>query len=200
MPERPRVLIIGDSISMGYHDVVVSALRDVADVTRVPENGRWSANILEYFDAWVPPVRPNVVHLNCGLHDIIRRPETNMAPRTALDTYIANVREIVQRIRSASSAEVIWGSTTPTNSDVFFKRTGNERRDADVHAYNSAAAWVMRELNVPITDLFSVIDTVGRNELLKDGVHFIERGSQLLGTAVANSVRKVLVAKGLVGK
>ena len=64
---------------------------------------------------------------------------------------------------------------------------------ADVAAYNAAARSVVEELDVPIDDLFAVVERAGKARLLtQDGVHFTDEGSQILAGAVAACLRQHL--------
>ena len=199
MPPRPHVLLVGDSISIGYHDAAVAALADVADVTRVPGNGGTSGNILERLEEWIVAVRPDLVHINCGLHDLARRPAEGLEPRTPLHLYEAQVRRIVERLSAETEAAVVWASSTPVNDERHRLRKNFQRRQDDVAAYNAAADRVMRELRVPIDDLHAVVVDAGADALLgPDGVHFRDDAYKRLGAAVADAVRNVLAAEGLV--
>ncbi|MBM4436329.1 MAG: SGNH/GDSL hydrolase family protein [Actinobacteria bacterium] len=200
MLERPHVLIIGDSTSMYFHTYVAAGLRDVADVTRVPDNGRTSTHILERFDAWVVAVQPDLVHLNCGLHDLGRHEARAWELKTPLDRYETNLRRIVARLQAETGARVIWASTTPV-IDAWQLRTKNfARREADVVAYNAVAAAVMASHGIPINDLHALVTAAGPDKLLgPDGVHFTEPGSALLGEHVARVVRDALLAAARVG-
>ena len=64
------IVLIGDSIRMGYQEKVREQLADWAYVWVPEENGGTSENILAHLDKWVLSRRADVVHINCGLHDI----------------------------------------------------------------------------------------------------------------------------------
>src|SRR5690349_15833132 len=52
-PKLPRVLLIGDSISMGYTLPTRAILAGRANVHRIPTNGATSANVLKNLDSWL---------------------------------------------------------------------------------------------------------------------------------------------------
>ena len=52
-PKLPRVLLIGDSISIDYTLGVRALLRSKANVYRVPENGGPTLNGVAKIDAWL---------------------------------------------------------------------------------------------------------------------------------------------------
>ncbi|MGC9318533.1 MAG: SGNH/GDSL hydrolase family protein, partial [Armatimonadota bacterium] len=65
-PELPRVLLIGDSISVGYTLPVRSILEGTANVHRIPENGGPTARGLERIEDWLGDERWDVIHFNWG--------------------------------------------------------------------------------------------------------------------------------------
>ena len=89
MSERPRLYVIGDSISMGYTPPLAELLAGRADVEHNPGNGGDSANVLANLDDWLAGRSPSVIHFNCGLHDIKVSRETH-AHQVPLDAYRAN--------------------------------------------------------------------------------------------------------------
>src|SRR5690349_5848626 len=69
-PGLPRVLIIGDSISMGYTLPVRTLLAGKANVHRIAENGGPTSNGVEKLSAWLGSGHWDVIHFNFGLHDL----------------------------------------------------------------------------------------------------------------------------------
>src|SRR2546423_11384575 len=69
-PGLARVLLIGDSISIGYTATVRKELAGKANVHRIPENGADTANGLKKIDDWLGDGRWDVIHFNWGLHDL----------------------------------------------------------------------------------------------------------------------------------
>src|SRR5262245_20817742 len=62
--ELPRVVLIGDSIRLGYAPRVAARLSGKAVVVSPTENGGDSASVLAHLDEWVLREKPDVVHLN----------------------------------------------------------------------------------------------------------------------------------------
>ncbi|MGB0272786.1 MAG: SGNH/GDSL hydrolase family protein, partial [Opitutales bacterium] len=52
-PSLPNVLLIGDSISIGYTVEVRKLLKGKADVFRIPTNGKYASYGLQNIDKWV---------------------------------------------------------------------------------------------------------------------------------------------------
>lgn len=185
----PLIVLIGDSIRMGYQSFVQEELRDEAEVWGPTQNGGTSSNVLAHLEEWVISRDPDVVHLNCGLHDIKKEfgAENNNIP---LEEYRKNVERILRTILENTSAKVIWAMTTPVNERRHHETKGFDRFETDVEAYNREATQIAQELGVRINNLYEVVMKSGRDRLLqKDGVHFTEEGSALLGRAVAEAVR-----------
>ena len=73
-------------------------------------------------------------------------------------------------------SRIIWAATTPVNPQWHEQNKGFVRLEADVDAYNEAAATVATELGLEIDDLFGAVEATGRDSLLgPDGVHFYTR-------------------------
>ena len=121
----PRVLLIGDSISMGYTKPVTELLKGRAVVTRNRGNAAHTANGLARMDEWLAAAGGNwdVIHFNFGLHDLKRvHPVTrknsndpNHPQQSPPATYEQQLRAIVLSLR-ATGAELVFASTTPVSS------------------------------------------------------------------------------------
>ncbi|MFM2166920.1 MAG: hypothetical protein RIS79_1291 [Verrucomicrobiota bacterium] len=68
-PKLPRVLLIGDSISIGHTRPVREKLRGKTDVHRIPQNGGATEVGLEKMTAWLGDGKWDVIHFHFGLHD-----------------------------------------------------------------------------------------------------------------------------------
>ena len=69
-PGLPRVLLIGDSISMGYTLSVRAHLQGRANVHHPPENCGDTGRGLRQVDPWLGSGRWDVIHFSFGLHDL----------------------------------------------------------------------------------------------------------------------------------
>jgi len=186
------IVLIGDSIRMGYQEKVREQLADRATVWAPNEATGNSDNVRARLDEWVLSRHADVVHINCGLHDIKKPFDTGIAA-VPLSRYTENVRSILTRIQAETVATVIWAMTTPVNYEWHHRAKRADRFEEDVIAYNAAALEICRELGVAVNDLFSLINSAGRDDLLlPDGVHFKPEGYALLGESVAAYIKKVL--------
>ncbi len=193
--ELPRVLLLGDSIRIGYAPLVAKKLDGIAVVVHPGmENCADTPTTLKGLDRWLAEAKPAVVHFNCGLHDLKLDKKTK-AHQVPLDRYEANLKQIVERLRKATP-HVVFATTTPILDDRHAARkAGFDRFDADVKRYNEAATKVLLSLGVPVHDLNRIVVENGPAKLLgKDGTHYTPEGYERLADAVADCIKRQLYA------
>jgi len=181
-----EVLIVGDSISIGYTPVVQKLLADAASVVRINENGGPTSNGIEKIDRWIGTAPWAVVHFNFGLHDIKLMPPDNKH-QVPLGQYQTNLRQIVARLKR-TGARLIFATTTPAP----LGKLSPPRNPPDVVDYNLAARAVMAENGVALNDLFTLALPQLSEIQQKENVHFTAAGYQKLGEQVAAVVRRHL--------
>ena len=115
-PGLPRVLIIGDSISMGYTLPTRELLKGKANLHRIPMNGGSTKDGVAKINGWLADGKWDVIHFNWGLHDLKRWKDGKLDPAgpqvSTLEEYEKNLRELVKKMK-ATGAKLIWASTTP---------------------------------------------------------------------------------------
>lgn len=187
-PGLPRVLLIGDSISIGYTLPVRALLEGQANVHRPPTNcGSTHSGVLN-LDQWLGEGKWDVIHFNWGMHDLKLMPSghQNVSP----EKYERHLRELVSRLQK-TRATLIFATTTPLARDT----EGKFRRVAGAeNAYNDAAKKVMNENGVKVNDLHAHALAKIESIQSKDGVHFTAEGSQFLARQVAASISEALNA------
>lgn len=195
-PSLPRVLLIGDSISIGYTLPVRKLLAGKANVHRVPTNARHTGIGLEKINEWLGDGKWDVIHFNWGLHDLCyrstdpdapnRRDKTNGRLDLTFEEYQQNLRKLV-RILKATSAELIWASTTPVPDGESGRIKGDEIK------YNKAAKKIMRKNGVLINDLHArAMRKLSEIQQPNGNVHFTPEGSGYLAERVAARIRYAL--------
>jgi lysophospholipase L1-like esterase len=198
---KKQVVLIGDSIRMGYQETVARQLADIADVWGPTENGAHTVNVLVNLHQWVfnRQPAPDLVHINAGLHDLKTIWYGGQQSVVPVEHYRHNVETILRTIRERTKAKVIWAMTTPV---IYERAHANhaqyrdfDRYDEYVVSYNLVAAQVCKRLGVPVNDLFAAVTVAGKETLLnQDGVHFTPAGYELLGATVAGKIREALQA------
>lgn len=204
-PELPRVLVIGDSISMNYHEAAKKALEGVANYHRNEGNSFSSVHGAANAELWLGDYQEegfhwDVIQFNHGLHDLKqiydKATDTFGDYSVSLDLYKESLeREIA--ILKKTGATLIWASTTPVQQDM---KTQYARRKGAAEVFNKAALEVMeRHPEILVNDLHGVVQgsPVFDDWRTKMDVHFYKPEEQrLLGEAVANAVRKALEKRG----
>lgn len=187
----PKVVLVGDSIRMGYAPLVAKSLDGKAIVVSPAPNGEDSGNVLRNLDEWVLKERPDIVHMNAGLHDLKLKEKSYQVP---LVEYEKNLKTILERIRKDTKATIIFATTTPILDDLHAQRkAGFDRLEADVQRYNVAAVALMKQAGVPINDLHKLVESRGREKLMAgDGTHYTPEGYAVLAAAVTESILRRL--------
>lgn len=191
-PNLPNVLLIGDSISIGYTVDVRKRLHGKADVFRIPENGKYTAFGLGKVDKWLGERKWDVIHFNWGLWDICyRNPESKTQGNrdkkagtltTTPEEYAENLESLVERLRE-TGASLIWCSTTPVPEFELGRISGDEIK------YNHVAEVIMEEHGVRTNDLHShalkKLPEIGKG---RGDVHFTPEGYRHLAEKVSEEI------------
>ena len=108
-PSLPRVLIIGDSISIGYTPRVRKLLEGKVNVHRPKTNCRWSAFGDENVLQWVGDGKWDLIHFNFGLWDWYGWKQEN---KSTPESYEKSLEGIVNKLKS-SGAKLVFAVTKP---------------------------------------------------------------------------------------
>jgi acyl-CoA thioesterase-1 len=207
---KPRVLLLGDSISIGYTPFVQERLKEEAVVLRpsrtnpqtkkvANENCAGTNNGVKNIDRWLmlDGGHWDVIHFNFGLHDLKRvDPKTGANSNNPDDphqadpeTYEKQLREIVGKLKK-TGAKLIFATTTPYPEGV------TPHRDVeDAQRYNEIARKIMKENDVAVNDLYSVILPRLKDLQRPVNVHFTPEGSKVLGEEVAKEILTALTVQ-----
>ena len=157
-PKLPRVLIIGDSISIGYTLPTRKLLMSKANLHRIPTNGGPTTKGLASIDTWLGKSKWDLIHFNWGLHDLkymgpngrnLFPKEKGGKPQVPIDAYEKNLDKLVTRLKK-TGAKLIWRNTTPVPPGSKGRYVGDSVK------YNAAATRVMKKHDVPTHDLFTI--------------------------------------------
>lgn len=178
-----NVLLLGDSIRMGYEPYVRRALEGRATVSGPNENGRFALYTLNSLRFWTPHLpRPDVIHWNNGLWDLgddygVGRPFS--LPEEYRDA-LCRIAEVLKKL--FPEAKIIMATTTPTkNPDV-----------SGLIRYNGILTSVAEENAFPVDDLFSVVYENVSDFICEDGIHLTEAGWEAASAAVVRSIEPYL--------
>jgi len=203
VPGLPRVLLIGDSISMGYTLDVRARLKGKANVHHPAENCGPTERGLARLDKWLGTNHWDVIHFNFGLHDLkyLDADGKYVAPEkgkqvASPEQYGKNLRELALRLQK-TGAKLIFATTTPVPEGTLGRVAGDQRK------YNEVATAVMTDLKIPIDDLGAYVETEQKRLpqpepppiQLPHNVHFTPEGYHQLAGLVVLSIEKQLPAK-----
>lgn len=203
-PRLPDVLILGDSISIGYTRAVRAKLAGKANVYR-PMNGKGPDNCgdttigLKKIDAWLGTRKWDVIHFNWGLWDLCyRNPASkNQGNRdkvggrvsTTPEDYEKNLDLLVTRLK-ATGAKLIWASTTFVPEGEAGRFVGDDAK------YNAVAARVMTKHQIVTDDLYTLSkDFAGKFSTKAGDVHYTPEGYGKLAEQVSASIETLLPEK-----
>ena len=182
-----NILLIGDSISLGYQYRAQLYAGDRHTIVHPMVNALTSTFCKNNIENWLLMTNTlwDAVHFNVGLHDIVRLPDISAPPKTAVETYQENLRDIVEIIRNDSPcAVIVFALSTPVLSQT-------NRIPEDVAVYNSAATNVLADQNVYINDLYSLMLPHQEEYHLPDGTHFTSDGNQFNAENVVDFIDSI---------
>ncbi len=198
----PNVMIIGDSISIGYTPPVIDLLKDVANVQRVSTNCGDTNSGLQNLKRWLGDTSWDVIHFNWGLHDLCyRHPESKVQGNrdkikgtvaVPLDQYEQNLETLVVQLKQ-SGARLIWASTTSVPEGEAGRVVGDDLK------YNAVAEKIMKKHSIAINDLYALSKSFAGQYSSPGDVHFNKEGSAKLAEQVAESI-KVELGKRVVAQ
>ena len=166
-----NVLLIGDSIRMGYDKSVKQTLENVANVYFPEENCRFAAYVLRYFHEYKDMVKTgdiDVIHWNAGLWDSLRL--FGEEHHTPIEIYKYYIERICIRIKKlCPNAKVIFATSTSVQTEKMspnFIRYNNE-----IEEYNAAAVEIVKKYGFSVNDLYAVSASLSP-EAHSDAVHY----------------------------
>ena len=180
----PRVLLIGDSIVVGYSGHVKQQLKGKAHVDMLATSKCISdPAFLKETKYALEDYHHAVVHFNNGLHGWHQTDEQ----------YEAALRDYVEKLKAtAKDSKMIWASTTPVPSSRGGAKL-EKKRNGTVLARNAIAEKVMKANGIATNDLYGlVIDDLEQLSASKGNVHYNEEGKSRQGKAVADAILLLL--------
>jgi hypothetical protein len=201
-----NLLLLGDSIRVGYCGFVKELLNGRADVFYPEDNCRFAQYTLRELQRWVadyPEI--DIVHWNNGLWDnahlsvsctgddgeaagVTMKPANVTADYrydeeavTPPEIYEYMLNRVAVRIRQlCPKAQIIFATTTPVIEE---EATNIYRSNAEVDLYNDIARKVMRKQGIMVNELGNFARTLSK-EYRQDWVHYNAEGNKLLAKEI----------------
>lgn len=197
--DLPKVLLLGDSISIGYTPFVIEGMKGKAVVSRPKANCGNTQAGLANLDKWIAGGPWAMIHFNWGLHDLCyRNPESKEQGHrdkvkgtlsVPLPEYQKNLETLVERLK-ATGATLIFATTTVVPEGEAGRIVGDDVK------YNEVAVRVMKKQGVAIDDLYALTKTFGPELFAGPGnVHYTKEGSTKLAAQVMESIESALKKK-----
>ena len=197
----PKVLLIGDSISMGYYPFVKDYFFGKAEVLRpMKPNGdmyncQGTTNGVLGIADWIADIEWDVINFNFGLHDIkhidwITKKNSNSQEdphQASPKQYEKNLKFIVKKLKK-TKAKLIFATTTPYPDSV----RKPLRKPGMSKIYNEVALKIMAKNSIQVNDLYNYVLPRMEEFQRPNNVHFSLHGSQKLAEKVVASISKKL--------
>ena len=182
-----KLFVVGDSISVGYSPHLQKMTEGVFQFygrktgmeealknldTPLGSNTGDSAMVLNYLRTMLTKSnwRPDILVLNCGLHDI---KTTNGTIQIPLSAYRRNLADII-RLLADKRVHTIWVRTTPVLDELHNTRMKKFKRYAhDLEKYNAAADEIMNAAGIKTINLHAFTVKLGQGKAIyRDHVHY----------------------------
>jgi len=204
MSQLPRLISLGDSISIQYGPYLEAALEGHYTVTRkagqdealqdldVPTGANVgdSGMLLRYLrhEKEHGNLTCNVMTLNCGLHDV-KFTQATESLQVPIEQTRQNLPEVLD-IANAAAGKLNWVRTTPVHEPHHNREASNIwRYNRDVDAVNAIADELCRERDIPMIDLHAFTLAQGdMADTCPDGRHFTPEVQQAQARFIADTV------------
>ena len=184
-----KVVLLGDSIRMGYDKYVKEALGGVAEVYYPNDNCAFSVHLLRYTHEWKEKGSwgddVDLVHWNAGLWDMLELFEDE--PLSTKEYYAHNILRIHKRLRMLfPKAKLVFATSTTVDETRCSKNF--RRKNSVIAEYNEAALKALKGTDSLYDDLYSLSLTCP-SEYRSDFVHFYtDGGTELFGKKVLSVI------------
>ncbi len=205
------VLLVGDSIRIGYQDRVRELLGENYTVYTIDENCRYTKFTLWGMFSWTEGMgiqHFDLIHWNTGIWDL-HRATADGEIFTSLEDYVKENKRLYLQMKSYSD-NLIWATIIPggrqlddqvksnalINTDAshpkVFLCADQKTWNSDVRRYNDAAKKMYEENGVKINDLYAAVADNTDLYISDDGIHPSPAGYEVLAQQTAKIIRAQL--------
>ncbi len=186
---RAGILFLGDSISLGYRDIVKYNLRGCCEVLFPREQGKFASDLYRMLYEWKKYVtcdrQIDMVYWNAGLWDVVRI--FGDEAQTSVDDYKKYLEKVCLRLRKLfPKAKICFATTTPVveerYTDEFF------RKNSDIEKYNKAAECVLKDKVDFFDDLYSFMQNIEAKNY-RDATYFTYDANQKIAAHICGIIR-----------
>ena len=200
-PSLPRILVIGDSISMGYRGFIAKHFKDKAYVDYWVGGSWFDPNSVKGENSKVKTSWTGV--LSNGPYDVIswnsmtlHMWKPTMPGRCLESNHAENVAEVIDHIRKTSpKSKLIWMRCTPCTTAVAGGPSlVDEKKSERLVKFNTITDEVMVKYSIPEVDLYALCEK-NLDKASKDGVHWNKDAYKLMSDEIIKEIEKLLPMK-----
>lgn len=206
-----NVLLVGDSIRLGYQKKLAKYLGPNVTIYAPEENSRFAKYALWGVYYWMEKFgnpKIDVGQFNAGIWDLHRATADGQI-FTPIDEYARDMRRLALQMQYYSE-KTIFANTIPAGKaldkrpelDALINSSSNavklslvapqDEWNRDIAAYNQKAESIMAELGIPVNDFYSAIFADTEKYIAGDGIHLTEEGYELLAQKTAEKILGLL--------
>ena len=184
-----KIVLIGDSIRMGYDKYVKEALANTAEVYYPAENSQYAENVLRFAHEWIDKSGfgsdVDLIHWNAGLWDCLEL--FGDEPLSTIDYYKGAIARIYKGLRMlCPKAKIVFATSTSVNEAI--ANPNFTRHNSTIEKYNKAALEALSGTDTVINDLWSLSLTFP-DSYRSDWVHFYTpEGTENIGGKVLSVI------------
>lgn len=183
-----KIILLGDSIRMGYQNYVRDTLTGVAEVYAPQDSSRFAQHMLRFVYDWKVkehyPDDVDLVHWNVGLWDVIRIFDEVLTPPEFYAEMLVRLERRLQQL--FPKAKQIFALSTSVVEEAYVPPY--QRYNADIEKYNRIAVETLAPLGVEFNDLYTLTKNLP-NTFRSDMTHFYtENGIKAVGEQVIKSI------------
>lgn len=182
-----KIVLIGDSIRLGYDKYIKDAFDGVCSVFSSDENGKFAVNVLRFAHEWKNTGNwgddVDVVHWNAGLWDVLHI-FSDKKTMTPIDCYADYIKRIDKHLRMLfPKAKMIFATSTAVLEKNYDQRFFRYNRE--IEQYNAVAIDALKETDTEIDDLYAVTKNAPESCYSDAVTHFnTKEGVELVGGKV----------------
>lgn len=194
-PCLPRVLLIGDSISIDYTPDTREILKGKANIHRPACNCMFSGHVAANIKSWLGEGKWDVVHFNAGIWDCHFVDKNGNILRGLADDYYDTDKIRTSQAQYKENLNTIIDAILATGAKPVFATTTtiprwNDKQRAYLKSLNEIAKELMYYKQVQVDDLYSYSLPHLKEWQLTDQVHFNPLGKEMLARKVSAEILK----------
>jgi len=191
----PKILLIGDSIRLGYDALVKEAYRNQAQVLFPDDNCRFSTYVLRNLHEWAQGLGCTedlaCIHWNVGAWDTLTLFDDG--PLVPLSAYEECMERICKRIDLLfPSAKKIFATTTPMAEHLFDNPKVMMRYNSDIEKFNDIAISVVKKYGHEINDLYALMSCQKEDYHSDTSHYYTKTGAQIITKKVCNEIDRAI--------